>query len=123
VVISKPQYKTFDIVLKNPDKPWDWRWLSQNPNITFDIVLKNPDKPWDWDWLSQNPNITFDVVLKNPDKPWNWHCLSKNPMPLQKKLWAVEKIEDWWLNKIYSPDSNYVLGVIKPRFEKLCFTI
>jgi hypothetical protein len=42
---------------------------------------------------------------------------------IQKKLWAVEKIEDWWLNKIYSPDSNYVLGVIKPRFEKLCFTI
>jgi len=44
-------------------------------------------------------------------------------MPLQKKLWAVEKIEDWWLNKIYSPDSDYVLGVIKPRFEKLCLTI
>jgi hypothetical protein len=50
-------------------------------------------------------------------------CYLNTPMPLQKKLWAVEKIEDWWLNKIYSPDSNYVLGVIKPRFEKLCFTI
>ena len=64
----------------------------------------------------------FNFIKNNMDKPWNWHCLSKNPMPLQKKLWAVEKIEDWWLNKIYSPDSNYVLGVIKPRFEKLCFT-
>jgi hypothetical protein len=54
----------------------------------------SPDKPWDWGGLSLNPNITFDVVLKNPDKPWNWGWLSRNPMPLQKKLWAVEKIED-----------------------------
>jgi hypothetical protein len=34
-------------------------------------VKNNPDKPWDWDWLSKNPNITFDIVKDNPDKPWN----------------------------------------------------
>ena len=26
-----------------------------NPNITTDIVMSNPDKPWDWEELSDNP--------------------------------------------------------------------
>src|SRR5579872_753120 len=60
------------------DRPWNWCWLSMNPNITFDLVLKHPDKPWDWSRLSSNPNITFDLVLKHPDKPWDWSGLSSN---------------------------------------------
>lgn len=122
--LSQNSNITFDIVLKNPDKPWDWHRLSGNPNITFDIVLKNPDKPWDWTWLSGNPNITFDIILQNPDKPWDWHWLSGNKMSLQKNLWlqkllAIQKIENWWLEKMYSPNSNYILRVIKPHFENL----
>jgi hypothetical protein len=70
---------TFDIVINNPDKPWNWWHLSNNPNITFDIVNSHPDKPWDWCGLSINPNITWDVVEANPDKPWNWLGLSMNP--------------------------------------------
>ena len=38
----------------NPDKPWNWYWLSSNPSITFAIVEANPDKPWDWETLSEN---------------------------------------------------------------------
>ncbi len=53
--------------------------LSWNPNITFDIVLNNLDKPWNWYYLSANSNITFDNVLNNPDKHWNWYYLSFNP--------------------------------------------
>jgi hypothetical protein len=63
---------------RNPDKPWNWAWLSNNPNITWDIVEANPDKPWNWAWLSNNPNITWDVVAANPNKPWGWYWLSRN---------------------------------------------
>ena len=35
-----------------PDKPWNYKWLSNNPNITWDIVQNNPDKPWDYRILS-----------------------------------------------------------------------
>src|SRR4051812_45453863 len=59
------------LLQKFPEKPWDWKWLSANPNITFDYVRKHPEKPWDWEWLSGNPNITFDIVLAYPDKPWS----------------------------------------------------
>ena len=44
----------FQFVLDNPDKDWNWVWLSRNPNITWEFVQKNMDKPWDWDGLSQN---------------------------------------------------------------------
>ena len=40
-------------VKDNPDKPWDWQYLSSNPNITIEIVKANPNKPWDWKWLSK----------------------------------------------------------------------
>ena len=44
--------RLIDIVNKFSDKNWDWYWLSSNPSITFDHVLANPDKPWNWNGLS-----------------------------------------------------------------------
>ena len=67
-----------DMVEANPDKEWDWKTLSLNPNIMF-VVKTNPDKEWDWGILSSNLNLTMDVVKANPDKSWNWYGLSSNP--------------------------------------------
>jgi hypothetical protein len=69
----------FRYILDHPEKPWDWYWISQNPNITWDIITTNPEKPWDWDTISQNPNITWDIIRTNPEKPWDWHAISRNP--------------------------------------------
>jgi len=32
----------------------DWFYISRNPNITMEMIENNPDKPWDWDWVSEN---------------------------------------------------------------------
>ena len=64
--------KFWKFIEDNPDKEWNWYYLSLNPTITFDIVIAYPDKPWDWNGLSQNPNITFDIVLAHPEQPWDW---------------------------------------------------
>ena len=61
-----------------PDKPWDYDYLSENPNITWEIIQKNPDKPWNYNYLSRNPNITWDIIQQNQDKPWNYNYLSRN---------------------------------------------
>ena len=101
--------KFYEIILKNPDKPWDWKSLSYNQEkITLDLVLKLPHKPWSWNDLSWNPfitldfinqissnknikpnwnwtgisqssKITFDDVLQNMDKPWDFKLLNANP--------------------------------------------
>jgi hypothetical protein len=41
------------------------------------ILIKYPDKPWDWDYLSFNPNITMEFIEKYPDKHWNWVAIPK----------------------------------------------
>ena len=56
--IHKEWYdKYWQFIIDNPDKPWDWDYISENPNITMKDILDNPDKPWDWDYISWNPNI------------------------------------------------------------------
>jgi len=58
----------YDLVLLNPDKPWNWQYISENPNITWEIIHANPDKPWNWRHISKNSNITWDIIHSNPDK-------------------------------------------------------
>ena len=67
------------LVLKYPDKPWDWFGLSMNPSISWEVVQVNLDKPWNYDKLSCNSSISWEVVQANPDEPWNWYYLSVNP--------------------------------------------
>jgi len=106
-----------DIIRENPDKPWNWRWISENPNITWDIIRQNPDKPWDWYYLSMNPNITMDIIRENPDKPWNWEVISSNTFQKENKLFLEEayrdylkvyKIQQWWYEITMSP--HYKIG-------------
>jgi len=102
-VCSQNECITFDYVLANLDKKWNWQELSRHPNITLDDITTYPDLPWDyewvagnktltWDfviqhqkkfgygtyWVSQLPCVTIDTVRKNPDFPWDWRCLSIN---------------------------------------------
>jgi hypothetical protein len=53
-----------------------------NPNITWDIVLANNDKPWDWYGLTRNHIITWDIISTNPNKPWDWGALSSTTSSL-----------------------------------------
>ena len=55
----------FQFILNNSNKPWDWDYLSENPNITWEIIQANPDKPWDWGFISGNPNITWKIIQFN----------------------------------------------------------
>ena len=71
-------YYFLNFIISQPDKPWDWRYLSSNPNITMDIVMANPDKPWNWYRLSIYSNLSMDFVMANPSKPWDWLYLSLN---------------------------------------------
>ena len=56
-----------DMIVNNPDKPWDWELISKNP-ITMDMIVNNPDKPWNWRFLAQNPNLDIDLIISTKDK-------------------------------------------------------
>ena len=56
------------LILKFPDKPWNWWELSRNPNITMKFVLDNINKPWNWQWLSQNKFLLDPILMKLKEK-------------------------------------------------------
>ena len=51
----------------------------------FNFIVRNMDKPWNWDWLSANPNVTWEIVEAYPDKPWDWFALSRNKFTKAKE--------------------------------------
>ena len=93
--------KLMEMINANPHKPWDWYWISQNPNLTLKTINANPDKPWDWYWISQSPNITMEMINANPDKPWEWCGISRNPNLTMEMIKAnPDKPWQWyWLSR------------------------
>ena len=83
-------------ILENPDNPWDWFWISRNPNITMKDIMENQDKPWKWDYILMNPNITMNYIKENLDKPLDWDGISLNPnITMKDILENPDKPWDW----------------------------
>jgi hypothetical protein len=68
--INRLKSLTWNTIKANPDIPWHYGALGNNPNITWDIIKTNPDKPWNYTGLSFNPKITLDIVMNNTDRAW-----------------------------------------------------
>ncbi len=108
-----------DIINKYPDKPWDWDWISNNPNITMDMINQYPDKPWDWGGISRNPNITMDIINQYPDKPWDWLWISRNPKIIMESFDPErEYSEHEW--RILSRSIFKIEERMKLDYENIC---
>ena len=73
-----------EFIEKHPEKPWDWAWISKNPNITIKMIEKHPDKPWNWRYISRNPNLTIEFIENNIDR-LGLAYLSNNKFTFQNK--------------------------------------
>jgi hypothetical protein len=106
-----------NLISQNPDKPWDYRGLSENSNITMRDVLTNPI-PCDYHGLSENSNITMRDVLTNPI-PWDYRCLSENSNITMRDV-LTNPIPWDYFNK-----SEAVLANIENRIQhrKDCYAI
>ena len=82
------------MIEKHPEKPWDWRSISDNPNLTMEIIEKHPEKPWDWKYISLNPNLTFKFIENNIDRI-DFNRLSRNKFTFQNK--QINKRESYLL--------------------------
>lgn len=43
--------------------------------ITMDLVMDNPDLPWNFSLLSMNPNLTIEVINRFSGKYWNYKAI------------------------------------------------
>ena len=91
----------------------------------MDMIESNIDLPWDWNYVSENPNLTFEFVQKYIDKPWDWEVISRNYLwyYLNLTLWYYDNRKEQTIkNTGYFKDE--LLGVTwEPlRFKKWCLT-
>ncbi len=61
---QQQQYQNvfLEFVLANPDKQWNWRRLSSNPQITWKDFVDNPQCLWNANGMLENPNTTLGMI-------------------------------------------------------------
>lgn len=93
-----------------PWQSWDMNLLSKHPNITPDWIQKHPKLKWCSFNLSNQDFWTFELIdwcFQNHPHLIHYF-IWKNPFPAEKKrfankIFAVQKIENWWLQCLYNP--------------------
>ena len=92
----------------------------------YQLIQSNLDKPWDWYWISCNPNITWDIIQQNRDKPWNWGNLSKSSMSKSKNEWVNKRrlehikalqIQRHWRNCSCNPEFKLAQRMLSRLYE------
>jgi hypothetical protein len=69
--------------------------ISKNQNISLSNVLSNPNKKWNYKYLSKHINITWDKIDFNKD--WSYYYLSRNPNMVIEKSLMLEKYMEGFL--------------------------
>ena len=78
-------------------------------NHLWKLIELYPDKPWDWRGISSNPNITWEIIQASLDasrgildKYWNWECMSFNKFEKDKIIVTrnQKKAKRWIKNHI-----------------------
>jgi hypothetical protein len=106
-MLSKNPNINWEFISNNLDKKWNWELISDNPNITWNDIVNNLDKPWDWKYISKNPNITWEIIINNSKMPWDWKYISKNP----NITWEIINTNHWrkWSFKDFSYNPNLTI--------------
>ena len=60
--IKKEGSQLEKLLAKYPDKPWNWIYVSHNPNLTIKSIQTHPNKPWNWKGISRCPNINTEFL-------------------------------------------------------------
>jgi hypothetical protein len=64
---------TWEFIINNKDKNFDWYKISKHKNITWEIIKDNPNYPWNKTGVNENPNINWIIIRDNPG--WDWAIL------------------------------------------------
>ena len=113
----------YEYVKENLHLNWNWKLLSENPNIPWDFVKQNLHLPWDYfrfsknknlnmdffenyfsgklwsiNLLSKNKNLNLDFVINHPEIKWNYEDINKNIIFTSKLYhkfnWDISKLSD-----------------------------
>ena len=88
---------TLDILVNNPQHPWDWKeFSSNNPNASLTLAKQHPEHPWCWISLCRNQNVTPEEVIQYPDLDWDFQWLSYHKKTTPKLVYQFPDANwDW----------------------------
>ena len=112
--LSKHKCITWDIII-NSNYGFYPEWVSLNPNITEEIIIKHHlSYKWNWKFLSQNPNISCYILEQLPNKQWDIPNLARHKMTIAKQNWIIRHrlhiiktfgiqryLRNWTFNPVY----------------------
>ena len=77
--------------------------LSRSECIGINDVIMHPEIPWDYKYLSMNPNITWKIINNYPNLPWDFNNISLNEMTCPMECKYYRSIYDEIIREI-----NYI---------------
>lgn len=119
------------MLLKYPNKSWDWYRIYQNPNwslkfqksnITWEFIDINDRKfidindRWDRKQISRNPNITPEIIDNNPEFNWDWFYISMNPNITLEFI--DNNIDKDWNWSLISQNPSITMDIIENNPDK-----
>ena len=90
------------------DRDWDFEKLSKNPNMTIRIVMKNLDKPFNWKELTRNSGIKICDIESTPALKWDKESIFENPNMTREQLLKHSKDDELIISKRYDEDDEYI---------------
>ena len=81
VTISANQFITMEDIKYYTNIPWDFRGVSQNPNLNIYYVnlYFQQGRNLDWNAISQHPKITMEDIQTHPHLKWQGKYVALNP--------------------------------------------
>jgi hypothetical protein len=81
--------------------------ISKNQNISLSNVLSNPNKKWNYKYLSKHINLTWDTI--NTSKDWSYYYLSRNPNLLSPDMKDIIMLDKYMEGYLQNPNLGIVI--------------
>ena len=92
---NKSVITSWAMVTDHPEIPWDYTGLTTQPWLTWDIVVNDLDKPWDFYVLSTRSDIaTWEIVSTHPALPWSWSAMCTKNLSVCKSIQHIQAHPD-----------------------------
>ena len=94
----------------------------------WSFIMENLDKPWNWYWISYNPNLTMDIIKEYHDRPWDWYAISYNKFARSKQEFiskryreylAAYRIQQWWHRLRLDPRHPVGMRMLEREYTEL----
>jgi len=131
IFISGHPDLTLDIILKYPNRKWDWNQVSLNIKTPY-FELEKHDFPWKTNFLKINKNqkppnekynISFEYLVENSTKKWPWSLFS-DKFSLEQILSEPNLPWNWEVLSSRNPNITQILDNIdKPwNFQEIALS-